>query len=104
MNLLHHFLVSAVIFGAFEDEVFASDQFAAADEEDLHAGFAVCARHGQHIRILVIGGKDDLLSFDDGVDGFQLVAQCGGFLEAHFFGGFFHLGFEGASRSLRCVR
>ena len=42
------------VLSAFQKEVFAPDQLAAADEEDLHAGFAIGARHGDHIRIDVI--------------------------------------------------
>jgi hypothetical protein len=57
-ELLHHLGVRRVL-RAFEDEVLAPDQFSAADEEDLHAGFAVAARHGEHVRVEVIGGKDD---------------------------------------------
>ena len=43
--------LSAVILGPFQDEILAADQLAAADEENLHAGFAIGARHGDHIRI-----------------------------------------------------
>ena len=61
------------------------------------------ARHGQHIRIQVIGGEDDLLPLDDGLDGFELVAQGGGFLEAHFFRCFLHLALAGAATMLFAV-
>ncbi len=93
IELLHefrHHLGIGGIFRAFEDEVFAPDQLAATDEEDLHAGFSVCASHSQHIRIQIIRPEDHLLPFDDGLNGFQLVTQRGGSFKAHLVCGFLH--------------
>ena len=39
-KLADHFIIGC-IFRAFQDEILAPDQFAAADEKDLHTGFAV---------------------------------------------------------------
>ena len=80
MNSLDHLAVG-LVFGAFQDEVLAPDQLAAADEEDLHAGLAVGARHGDHVRIHLVAG-DHLLALDHPLDGLDLVAQGGGPLEA----------------------
>ena len=79
MNAADHLRVGFVV-RAFEDEVLAPDQLAAADEEDLHAGFAVGARHGDHVRIDLVGG-DDPLAFDHALDGVDLVADRGGSFE-----------------------
>ncbi len=90
LDELGHHLAVGFVFGAFQDEIFPPDQLAAADEEDLHAGFAVGARHGDHIRIHLLGG-DHLLLFHHLVDGLDLVAQRGGLLEAQVLGGLLHL-------------
>jgi len=39
-------------FSPFEDEVLPSDQLPGADKEHLHAGFALGARHGNHVGII----------------------------------------------------
>ncbi len=98
-ELLHHLGICRIL-RPFKDEVFAPDQFAAAYKEDLHAGFPVTARHSQYVRVQVIGCKDDALSFDDGLNGFELVAYCGGFLETHFFGCLMHILFETRDNAL----
>ena len=94
LDELGHDLRVRRVLRALQDEVLAADQFAAADEEDLHAGFAVGARHGQHIRIEVVGGKHDLLSLDDGLHRLELIAQGAGLLEAHFVRGLLHRGLQ----------
>ena len=81
-ELFHHFGIRRIL-RPFKDEVFPSDQLAAADEENLYTGLTVTARHGKHIRIQIVGREDDLLSLDNGLDGFELVAYCRSFLEAH---------------------
>jgi hypothetical protein len=58
---LFHDLGICFVLCPFKDEILASDQFAAADEEDLHAGFPVTARHGKHIGVEIIGREDDTL-------------------------------------------
>ena len=92
-KLLHDFSIAG-FFGAFQDEVFPPDEFAAADEEDLHAGFPVRARHGDHIRVQVIGVEHDFLPLDDGLDGLELVTDSGCFFEAQFCRCFLHLVFQ----------
>ena len=69
-------------FSAFKDKIFAPNQFAIADEEDLHTGFAIGTGNGQHIRIALVG-CDDLLLFDDAIDGIDLVAQGSSFFKEH---------------------
>ena len=51
------------------------------------------ARHGDHIRIDVLGG-DHLLVLDHPLDGLDLVAEGGGVLEAQLLGGLFHLALQ----------
>ena len=77
--------------GAFHEEVFPTDQLAAADEEHLHARLAVRAGHGDHIRVDVVAG-DNFLFFDHPLDGLNLVAQCGCPLEVQRLGCLAHIG------------
>ncbi len=79
LDELRHNLAVIFAFRAFQYEVFAADQAPVADEEDLHAGFAVTARQGDHVRIQ-LGIGDDLLAFHHVFEALNLVAQHGGFL------------------------
>ena len=88
-ELGHHFLIGGV-FRSFQNKILAPDQFAAADEENLHAGFVIGACHGDDIRILVIRRKDHLLAFNDGLHGLQPVAQGGGAFKLELLGSLFH--------------
>lgn len=74
----------------FKNEIFASDQFAGADEEHLHAGFAVIAGNRNHIRVNLLVA-DDLLFFHHPLNGMYLIAQGGCPLKTQFFGGLLHL-------------
>ena len=73
-ELRHHFRIRSVL-GAFEHKVLPADELPAPYEEDLYAGFSIRASHGQHIRIQIVGGKDDLLPFNNGLHGLQLIPE-----------------------------
>ncbi len=75
---------------ALQDEIFTPNQLAAADEENLHAGLAFRAGHGNHIRVDLLAG-DHFLLFHHPVNGRNLIAQGGGALKAQVFGGLLHL-------------
>src|SRR5690606_5543799 len=62
-ELSHHIHVWA-IGGVLHHEEFTPDELAATDEEDLHASFALRARHGDDIRVNIIAGNH-LLAFND---------------------------------------
>ncbi len=78
------------VLGAFEDEIFAPDQAAGADEEDLHTGFVFFTRHGDDVGIHG-GDRDDLLAFNDAFDGGQFVPYGGGTFKLQRFCCLFHL-------------
>ncbi len=88
-ELLHDLRVG-LVGSTFQDEILATNHLAAADEKDLHAGFAVGAGQGNHIRVHLLARNDALL-FHHPVDGPQLVADLGSALEVQVFGGSLHL-------------
>ena len=49
LDELGHHLVIGRILCAFQDEVFAPDQFSCANEKNLHASLVVSTRHGDHV-------------------------------------------------------
>ena len=60
---------------ALQHEIFAPDELAGADEEDLHTRVIGFVREGDDIDVNVLRA-DDLLLFDDAFNGQQLVAQA----------------------------
>ena len=49
LDKLRQHLAVGFICGAFQDKVLATNQFTSADEEYLHAGFAIGSRNGNYV-------------------------------------------------------
>ncbi len=73
----------------FPEEVAAVDDLAAAHVEEVDGEHVVFEVEAEDVGVLVVGGGDALLVLHL-VDGDELVAEAGGELELHVFGGGFH--------------
>ncbi len=85
-----------VVVGArapFHDEVFPSQQFAVADEEDFHASVALVPRQGDHI-LIECGGGDDLLPLGHLSQREQPIPHARGALEVQRLGRLADLAFQ----------
>ena len=78
-----------LVRGAFQHEIFLSDQLSGTHKKHLHAGLVLRAGNGDHIRIDILGGDDLLLLHHPG-SCLDLVPQHGGPLKEHFVGSFPH--------------
>lgn len=82
-----------LIFGTIEEEIFAADKFAVADEEDLNAGITIFAGEGDDV-LVGVGGTDHFLFADNTINRFELVTIVSGTFKGELFGSGEHFGFD----------
>lgn len=94
VGLVEGFVEGGVEVGeVFPEEVAAVDDFAGAHVEEVDGEHLVFEVEAEDVGVVVVGGGDALFVLGL-VDGDDLVAEAGGELELHVFGGGFHAGRE----------
>src|SRR5579883_857889 len=86
-----HHLRRAAVARALQDEVFAPDQLAGAEEEYLGAGLVVAARQRDHVLVVLPLGRDDALLLQNALHRLDAVADAGRLLEVEIFRRLLHL-------------
>src|SRR5579883_2353963 len=86
-----HHLRRAAVARALQDEVFAPNQLAGAEEEHLGAGLVVAARQRDHVLIVLPLRRDDALLLQNSLYGLDAFADASSLLEIEIFRRLLHL-------------